>query len=128
MEKENETPTQKYNRHIKWQIFLIFGFQFLRLFPNSIVQLTLFKFHSSSTLQSECISIWLGGSLWETESGTISSMSMRSSWVLLMTSHISNVWFRSGLKIETTCGWHSVWVMFRNMSWLFWWNVGFLWD
>jgi len=93
-----------------------------------VVLLTFWNLNSSCILQSECTWVWFSLSFWKTESGTISSMSMRSSWVLLMTSHISDVWFRSGLKVETTCGWHSVWVMSWNMSWLFWWNVSFLWD
>jgi|TARA_B110000259_G_C13768325_1_gene303588 hypothetical protein len=45
-----------------------------------------------------------------------------------MTSHVSNSWLRSGFKIETTGGWHALWVMFRDMSVCFWWNVSFLWD
>jgi hypothetical protein len=45
-----------------------------------------------------------------------------------MSSHVSNAWFRSGSEIETTCGWHGSWLMFGNMSCLFWWNVSFLWD
>ena len=90
--------------------------------------LTFWDLNSSGVLKSECAWIWFSLSLWKTECGSIGSMSVRSSWVLLMSSHVSNAWFRSGSEIETTCGWHGSWLMFGNMSCLFWWNVCFLWD